>query len=108
MKAFYQNFRLGIVGGGQLGRMLIQSCTNFDVFTAVLDPSDVAPCRETASSFQQGSITDFDTVYKFGQQVDLLTIEIENVNVDALFQLEKEGLPVYPQPRVIVMSEDMS
>jgi 5-(carboxyamino)imidazole ribonucleotide synthase len=106
MKAFYQNFRLGILGGGQLGRMLIQSCTNFDVYTAVLDPSDVAPCKETASSFQQGSITDFDTVYKFGRQVDLLTIEIENVNVDALFQLEKEGLAVYPQPRVIDIIQD--
>ena len=106
MKAFYQNFRLGILGGGQLGRMLIQSCTNFDVYTAVLDPSDVAPCKETASSFQLGSITDFDTVYKFGQQVDLLTIEIENVNVEALFQLEREGLHVYPQPRVIDIIQD--
>ena len=106
MKAFYQDFKLGILGGGQLGRMLIQSCTNFDVFTAVLDPSDVAPCRETASSFQLGSITDFDTVYNFGKQVDLLTIEIENVNVQALFQLEKEGLAVYPQPRVIDIIQD--
>jgi 5-(carboxyamino)imidazole ribonucleotide synthase len=106
MKAFYQDFKLGILGGGQLGRMLIQSCTNFDVFTAVLDPSDVAPCKETASSFQLGSITDFATVYNFGKQVDLLTIEIENVNVEALYQLEQEGLRVYPQPRVIEIIQD--
>jgi 5-(carboxyamino)imidazole ribonucleotide synthase len=106
MKAFYQDFKLGILGGGQLGRMLIQSCINFDVSTSVLDPSPIAPCREFASQFQQGSLTDFDTVYNFGKQVDLLTIEIENVNVEALYQLEKEGLPVYPQPRVIEIIQD--
>ena len=106
MKAFYQDFRLGIVGGGQLGRMLIQSCANFDVFTSVLDPSAIAPCRELASKFVQGSLTDFDTVFRFGKTVDLLTIEIENINVEALFQLEREGLPVFPQPRVIEIIQD--
>lgn len=106
MKAFYQDFRLGILGGGQLGRMLIQSCANFDVFTAVLDPSSEAPCKELASEFQAGSITDYDSVYRFGKTVDLLTIEIENVNVQALYQLEREGLPVYPQPRVIEIIQD--
>jgi 5-(carboxyamino)imidazole ribonucleotide synthase len=106
MKDFYQDFRLGILGGGQLGRMLIQACTNFDVFTAVLDPSSVAPCRELASEFQLGDITDFDTVYRFGKTVDLLTIEIENVNVQALYQLEREGVKVYPQPRIIEIIQD--
>jgi len=106
MKAFYQDFRLGILGGGQLGRMLIPACVNLDVFTSVLDPSPIAPCRDVASQFQQGSLTDYDTVYRFGKQVDLLTIEIENVNVQALYQLEKEGLPVYPQPRVIELIQD--
>jgi 5-(carboxyamino)imidazole ribonucleotide synthase len=106
MKAFYQDFRLGILGGGQLGRMLIQCCPNLDVFTAVLDPSNVAPCKDLASEFQVGDITDFDTVYRFGKSVDLLTIEIENVNVQALYKLEQEGLPVYPQPRVIEIIQD--
>jgi 5-(carboxyamino)imidazole ribonucleotide synthase len=106
MKAFYQDFKLGILGGGQLGRMLIQSCVNFDVFTAVLDPSASASCCHIASHFTQGSLTDYDTVYRFGKQVDLLTIEIENVNVQALYQLEREGLPVYPQPRVIEIIQD--
>lgn len=106
MKAFYQDFRLGILGGGQLGRMLIQCCPNLDVFTAVLDPSNVAPCKDFASEFQIGDITDFDTVYRFGKTVDLLTIEIENVNVQALYKLEREGLPVYPQPRVIEIIQD--
>ncbi|HEY0962814.1 MAG TPA: 5-(carboxyamino)imidazole ribonucleotide synthase [Pseudomonadales bacterium] len=106
MKPFYQDFRLGILGGGQLGRMLIPACANFDVFTAVLDPSDIAPCRALASAFSVGDITDYDTVYRFGKTVDLLTIEIENVNVQALYQLEREGLPVYPQPRVIETIQD--
>ena len=107
MKAFYQqDFKLGILGGGQLGRMLIQSCVNFDVFTAVLDPAANASCCHLASRFSQGSLTDFDTVYQFGKQVDLLTIEIENVNVEALHKLEAEGLKVYPQPRVIEIIQD--
>lgn len=106
MKAFYRDFTLGILGGGQLGRMLIQPCTNFDVSTAVLDPSASAPCSELASRFHTGSLTDFDTVYAFGKTVDLLTIEIENVNVAALARLEAEGLPVFPQPRVIAIIQD--
>ena len=106
MKAFYQDFQLGILGGGQLGRMLIQTCVNFDVFTAVLDPAADAACRHLASRFTQGSLTDFDTVYRFGKTVDQLTIEIENVNVEALFQLEREGLLVTPQPRVIEIIQD--
>ncbi|HTQ99326.1 MAG TPA: 5-(carboxyamino)imidazole ribonucleotide synthase [Candidatus Acidoferrum sp.] len=107
MKAFYQHdFKLGILGGGQLGRMLIQSCVNFDVYTSVLDPAANASCCHLASKFTQGSLTDYDTVYRFGKQVDLLTIEIENVNVDALYKLEAEGLPVHPQPRVIEIIQD--
>lgn len=106
MKAFYQESILGILGGGQLGRMLIQSCANFDISTAVLEPAASAPCAELASRFEPGSITDFDTVYRFGKSVDLLTIEIENVNVDALYRLEAEGLPVFPQPRVIEVIQD--
>ncbi|MGV3590202.1 MAG: 5-(carboxyamino)imidazole ribonucleotide synthase [Gammaproteobacteria bacterium] len=72
----------------------------------MLDPSDIAPCRALASEFSVGDITDYDTVYRFGKTVDLLTIEIENVNVPALYQLEREGLPVYPQPRVIETIQD--
>jgi 5-(carboxyamino)imidazole ribonucleotide synthase len=106
MKAFYKDFRLGILGGGQLGRMLIQACPNLDVDTAVLDPSNLAPCCNLAGEFIQGDLNDFDSVYAFGKKVDLLTIEIENVNVEALYQLEKEGLPVYPQPRVIEIIQD--
>jgi 5-(carboxyamino)imidazole ribonucleotide synthase len=106
MKAFYQNFTLGIVGGGQLGRMLLEPCASLDVTTAVLDPDSHAPCSLLAGSFQQGSLRDYDTVYAFGKQADLVTIEIENVNVEALYRLEAEGIPVYPQPRVIELIQD--
>ena len=106
MKAFYQDFKLGILGGGQLGRMLIQACTNFDLHSSVLDKDANAPCSLLASSFKPGDITDFDTVYAFGKTVDMLTIEIENVNVGALKKLEEEGLTVYPQPAIIDIIKD--
>ena len=106
MKAFYQDFKLGILGGGQLGRMLIQACTNFDIHSSVLDKDANAPCSQLASTFTAGDITDYDTVYAFGKTVDLLTIEIENVNVDALIKLEEEGLQVYPQPAIIGIIKD--
>ena len=106
MEKFYQDFKLGILGGGQLGRMLIQSCVNLNVNTSVLDPSSQAPCSGFSNEFRKGSLQDFDTVYAFGKSVDLLTIEIENVNVEALYQLEKEGIPVFPQPSVIEIIQD--
>ena len=108
MKAFYRNFKLGIIGGGQLGRMLLQACPNFNLYTRVLDPSEDSPCKGLANEYVQGSLQDYATVYAFGKQVDLLTIEIENVNIDALYQLETEGIEIYPQPRVIEIIQDKS
>ncbi len=106
MKAFYGDLKLGILGGGQLGRMLIQQAINYNVTVKVLDPDREAPCRKLCDEFVVGSLSDYDTVYKFGKKVDLLTIEIEKVNVDALEQLEKEGVIVYPQPRIIRLIQD--
>lgn len=106
MKAFYQDLKLGILGGGQLGRMLIQASTNFDIHTTVLDRDAHAPCAEVANAFECGDITDFDTVYAFGKRMDMLTIEIENVNVEALRKLETEGVTVYPQPAIIDIIKD--
>lgn len=106
MKAFYGDLKLGILGGGQLGRMLIQESINYNVTTHVLDPDPHAPCKDICNHFTTGSLTDYDTVYKFGKKVDLLTIEIEKVNVDALEQLEIEGVVVYPQSRVIRLIQD--
>jgi 5-(carboxyamino)imidazole ribonucleotide synthase len=105
MKAFYGDLKLGILGGGQLGRMLIQQAINYNVNVKVLDPDPEAPCRKLCDEFVVGSLGDYETVYDFGKKVDLLTIEIEKVNVDALEQLEK-GVLVYPQPRIIRLIQD--
>jgi 5-(carboxyamino)imidazole ribonucleotide synthase len=106
MKAFYGDLKLGILGGGQLGRMLIQQAINYNVTVKVLDPDREAPCRKLCDEFVVGSLGDYETVYNFGKKVDLLTIEIEKVNVDALEALEKEGVLVYPQARIIRLIQD--
>lgn len=98
--------KLGILGGGQLGRMLIQEAINYNLTTFVLDPDPDAPCKHISNKFECGSITDFDTVYNFGKKADIITIEIEKVNIDALEQLEKEGKLVFPQSRVIRLIQD--
>ncbi len=104
---FYNdNFKLGVLGGGQLGRMLIQEAINYDVFVAVLDPASKAPCSAIANEFVQGSFDDFDTVYAFGKDKSVLTIEIEHVNVDALAKLEKEGVKVFPQSSILRVIKD--
>ncbi len=101
-KNYYSsNFRLGIVGGGQLGKMLLQETRRLDIGTSVLDPSPLAPCRLGSNEFTIGSLKDYDTVYNFGKDCDVITIEIENVSVEALKQLEAEGKAVYPQPDII-------
>lgn len=96
MNYFSSHFKLGILGGGQLGKMLINETRKFDIKTHVLDPSDEAPCKIACNVFTKGDLMDYDTVFNFGKQVDILTFEIENVNVDALEALEKEGVKVYP------------
>jgi 5-(carboxyamino)imidazole ribonucleotide synthase len=106
MKAFYGDLKLGILGGGQLGRMLIQESINFNISSFVLDPDNNAPCKDLCEKFVHGSLIDYDAVYNFGKDVDILTIEIEKVNVDALEQLEKEGIKVYPQSNVIRLIQD--
>lgn len=103
---FSSNFTLGILGGGQLGKMLLTETRKFDITTKVLDPSADAPCRIACNTFVQGSLTDFDTVYNFGKEVDVLTIEIENVNVDALKKLQSEGVKVYPTPQTIELIQN--
>ena len=105
-KEFYSDLRLGILGGGQLGRMLIQESINFNTTVYVLDPDENAPCKHLCTHFTVGALDDFDTVYQFGKKVDMLTIEIEKVNVDALEKLEQEGVQVFPQARVIRLIQD--
>ena len=98
---FSSDFTLGILGGGQLGKMLLTETRKFDITTKVLDPSPDAPCRIACNTFVQGNLTNFNTVYNFGKDVDVLTIEIENVNVEALEKLQTEGVKVYPSPQTI-------
>ncbi|MFB9057248.1 5-(carboxyamino)imidazole ribonucleotide synthase [Mariniflexile ostreae] len=101
MNYFSSNFKLGILGGGQLGKMLLNDTRKFDIYTCVLDASTEAPCKIASNEFHIGDLMDFDAVYNFGKQVDVLTIEIENVNVDALEALEKEGIKVYPSSKTL-------
>ncbi|MCK0191238.1 5-(carboxyamino)imidazole ribonucleotide synthase [Arenibacter sp. F20364] len=101
MNYFSSEFKLGILGGGQLGKMLLYETRKFDIHTKVLDPSDEAPCKIACNEFFKGDLMDFDAVYKLGKKVDVLTIEIENVNLDALEKLEYEGLKVFPPTRAL-------
>ncbi|MEQ3498470.1 5-(carboxyamino)imidazole ribonucleotide synthase [Tenacibaculum sp. SSH1-16] len=96
---FSSDFKLGVLGGGQLGRMLLTETQKFDIYTVILDGNADAPCAQICNEFHQGDLLDYDTVYNFGKQVDLLTIEIENVNIDALDALEAEGLTIFPKPK---------
>ncbi len=101
MNFFSSDFKLGILGGGQLGKMLLTDTRKFDIQTYVLDPSADAPSNIACNHFFQGSLTDFETVYNFGKKVDLLTFEIELVNIEALEKLENEGLKIYPSPKTL-------
>jgi 5-(carboxyamino)imidazole ribonucleotide synthase len=101
MNYFSSDFKLGILGGGQLGKMLLAETRKFDIQTYVIDPSKEAPCQFGATEFFIGDLMNFDTIYGFGKKVNLLTIEIENVNLDALDILESEGLPIFPSPKTL-------
>jgi 5-(carboxyamino)imidazole ribonucleotide synthase len=92
---------IGILGGGQLGKMLLNTTRQWDIKTKVLDPNAEAPARIGCNHFVQGDLMDYQTVIDFGKEVDILTIEIENVNADALATLEQQGVKVYPQARVL-------
>jgi 5-(carboxyamino)imidazole ribonucleotide synthase len=100
------NIKLGILGGGQLGRMLLQSGLDFNLHTLILDPDPHAPCKDICHEFFVGSFADFDTVYAFGKRCDVLTIEIEHVNCDALARLKEEGVKVYPDPEAVRTIQD--
>lgn len=96
MKYFSSPFTLGILGGGQLGKMLLAETRKFDIRTRVLDPSADAPSRLACNEFEQGNLMDYETVLNFGRKADVITFEIEHVNTDALQTLEDEGKKVYP------------
>lgn len=99
MNYFSSDFTLGILGGGQLGKMLLQETRKFDIKTIVLDSSSEAPCKIACNEFFQGDLMDFDSVYQFGKKAHLVTFEIEAVNVQALEKLEEEGIEVFPSSK---------
>jgi 5-(carboxyamino)imidazole ribonucleotide synthase len=103
---YKKNYKIGILGGGQLGRMLIQSCIDYNIITHVMDPDPNAPCSKICHEFFNESFQDYDAVVYFGKKVDVLTIEIEHVNVNALFELQNRGIKVYPKPEIIQMIQD--
>jgi 5-(carboxyamino)imidazole ribonucleotide synthase len=100
------NTKVGILGGGQLGKMLALSAHNWDVTTLVLDADSSFPAAPVCNHFEAGNFNDFDDVYRFGKLVDVLTIEIEHVNVEALLKLEEEGLVIHPSPRSLQIIKD--
>ena len=106
-KVWYgKGFKLGVLGGGQLGRMLIQEAIDWNVHIYCLDPDPNAPCSQIANDFTNGSITDYKTVLDFAKDKDVVTVEIENVNIEALEEVEKMGVKVFPQPNVLRIIRD--
>lgn len=101
-----KDFRLGILGGGQLGKMLMQPAQHWDLHTRVLDPDPSAPARHACTEFRVGALTDYETVMAFGRDLDVLTIEIENVNAQALTDLVELGVAVHPDPGVLPTIQD--
>ena len=98
---FSSNFTLGILGGGQLGKMMLYQTRKFDITTHVLDPSFDAPSRISCDHFTQGDLMNYDAVFNFGKKVDILTLEIEGVNLEAIEALEKMGKIVYPSANTL-------
>ena len=108
MQFFSSDFKLGILGGGQLGKMLLYDAKRYDIHTKVMDSNRNAPCNKIADEFILGDITDYKDVINFGEKVDVITVEIENVSVDGLEYLEKLGKKVYPSPKTLRIIQNKS
>lgn len=100
------DFKLGIIGGGQLGKMLIQAASRWDITTYVLDPDENCSAANLCTKYVKGSFKNYDDVYQFAQEVDLVTFEIEHVNIEALNQLAKEGKIVHPSAKALTIIQD--
>ena len=106
MKSNLIGKRLGIIGGGQLGKMLLAECNKMDISTYVLDSNENSPCKYLCEKFYVGDLNDYETILSFGKKCDLITFEIEHINVDALYELEKNGKDVYPKPNTLYTIQD--
>ncbi|MEN8726477.1 MAG: 5-(carboxyamino)imidazole ribonucleotide synthase [Sulfurovum sp.] len=105
-KLVTSSLKMGVIAGGQLGKMLIQEASKWDITTYVLDPDEGCSARNVTSVYVKGDFTDFDTVYEFGKLVDILTFELENVNIEALQKLKSEGLKIVPDPDILALIQD--
>lgn len=105
-KLVTSSLKMGVIAGGQLGKMLIQEASKWDISTYVLDPDEGCSARNVASVYVKGDFTDFDTVYEFGKLVDILTFELENVNIEALQKLKSEGHQISPDPDILALIQD--
>jgi len=108
MQLFSSNFKLGILGGGQLGKMLLYDAKRYDLHTKVMDSNNEAPCAKIADEFIVGDITNYNDVIDFGNKVDVITVEIENINTEALLELEKRGKKVYPSAKTLQIIQNKS
>ena len=108
MQLFSSDFKLGILGGGQLGKMLLYDAKRYDLHTKVMDLSDEVPCAKIADEFIVGDITNYQDVINFGSKVDVITVEIEKINTDALLELEKIGKKVYPSAKTLQIIQNKS
>ena len=108
MQLFSSNFKLGILGGGQLGKMLLYDAKRYDLHTKVMDSNNQAPCAKIADEFIVGDITNYQDVINFGNRVDIITVEIEKINTEALLELEKKGKKVYPSAKTLQIIQNKS
>jgi len=100
------SLRIGVLGGGQLGLMMIQAAVDLDLRVEVMDPSEKAPCAKFTHRFITGDLNDAESVYQFGENLDIITIEIEHVSVEGLRKLEKSGVKIIPKPDHIALIQD--
>ncbi|MEA1880739.1 MAG: 5-(carboxyamino)imidazole ribonucleotide synthase [Campylobacterota bacterium] len=105
-KLVTSNLKMGVIAGGQLGKMLIQEASRWDISSYVLDPDEGCSARNVANVYVKGDFRDFDDVYAFGKQVDILTYELEDINIEALQQLKAEGLQILPDPDTLALIQD--
>ena len=108
MQLFSSNFKLGVLGGGQLGKMLLYDAKRYDLHTKVMDSNNQAPCAKIADEFIVGDITNYQDVINFGNKVDIITVEIEKINTEALLHLEKKGKKVYPSAKTLKIIQNKS
>ncbi len=105
-KLLTSNLKLGIISGGQLGKMLIQEASKWGIASYILDNDEECSARGVASHYVKGSNLDFEAVYEFGKLVDVLTFELENINIEALKKLKQEGCKIAPSPEILELIQD--